>query len=489
MNPTPPLCVPGTTSGPSAEIQELALKLKTWSPAEQHAFVQNLVVRMEAGDAQAKATLEGLASLKEVVATPQGGTQPDVAEVVLAQLPRLGARIAASAGIPGANVAVMVHDIAKIITQGKIDFERWFSRTVMELGNCAEEAFGRGVSFKRLAEGATCVGDAALWIAKEYAEGVKALFIDAPISFVKDIWRILNGQEAVGWAAFLLNPLASLPLVRDVLRFFAAVLGSAPCEWTKKSKCQSYELWDNRKFGRGTCCNPAPSGIGVLFAQHKDGYKKFPGRAIEMPAGDYIAASGERAAELPTVVEGQPNFALGMSDASSALVPPGYKVRLFSKEMFEGTMHELGPGTHDLHALGLGDKVRSAQIRGAWTIFDYTYGQNLMAQKTGWVTSYMERRPTEKEVKSLVLNDPQRNRDHEDFGGLMIRGTPTWAPDWATQLEKVGILNHPIALDTLKKLGVRESDIEASQLVNRFLTTSGPNVPLAVVAGDVHRFR
>lgn len=464
---------PGTVSGPpvtlSPEVEAIAEQLKTLSPAEQTAYVQQLVASSQAGNAESRQILQGLASIADMVATPQGGTQPDLGKILLDNLPRIGMKLAAMS-IPGVNVAVLVHDVAKMVTGGKIDLVRWMKGT-----------------FERLLKGD--IGGAAAYLVQEYAEGMKALFIDAPIELMKDIWRVLSGKDAVGWAAFLLN-ISPHRLVGEVIQFFSKLIGGVPCEWVKKPECTAYTLWDNRKISNGDCCNPAPSGIGVLFASERDGDKRFPGEAVEMPAGDYVAATAREAKALPPLVDGQPNFALGMGAIGSLLVPPGYQAHVYTKPMFEGERLEFGPGTHRLEKL-----LGSVQVRGPWSIFDFTYGQNLMAQKTGWITSYMQREPTQREVMALVLDDPHRLRNTTSFAGPLRMGPPTWSPDWANLLESAGVLRHPVTIQILEKLGVPLDDIETSRMVARFLdrnkTIAGApvNVPAVVVAGTRYMVR
>lgn len=446
---------------PSPGIVTLAKRLAFMSPVDQQKYIDALVERTRKGDAESKQVLTGLAQLSEVTATPQGGTKPDVAKIVASALPQM-ARVLVKSAVPPAALAFAVNDGLKLLTGGKVDFERQFSRTLEELFR------GR-------------LDRAAETYVKEYAKNLRNLFVQGPLDLLDTLGMALTGKKADGWLKAVLLPIPFL--LNEAIGFFTRVFGGGPCEWLKKGPCTYGTLWDGRKETHGVCCNPYPSGNGVMFTEHAPGYRRFPGLAVELAAGDYVAPDAAWAAALPPLVPGQKNLPIGMNGISGALVPPGWQARIWSGALMTDRSHLLGPGTHNLAELGFNDSVAAIEVRGTWTIHDFLYGQELLLQRTGWITSWMPRPPTVHEVRALVLGDPGRPRTSLGFEGPLLSGTRMWDTRWADNLGKAGLLGHPETMAVLDTLGVprKEQDLAAARMITGFLdrlaTTPEPAPP------------
>lgn len=430
-----------------APTQQLLETVTSMSPLDQRQWIESLSTKARSGDAEAGATVQKLVLLGDRAGSDQGGTAPDVQAQLLQFLPRLAVK-AALYTVPGANLALAAVDAAKIITGGRVDVERWLGGTL-----------------ERLSKGD--IGAAVEFYAREWSRAAEFVFIQAPVEWLNDIVGIFQGKEPKGWAAFFLMP--TYLLIKETLKFFEGLFGLGPCQWEKKPTCAHYELWDGRIATQfENCCNPAPTGTGVMLTTLPPGGKRFPGQAIELPAGDYPAALAAEAARS-VIVEGQPNLAWGLPGCKGILVPARYRCRVYEKPFFEGRSADLQPGVATVESLGLAE-VGSIQIRGPWTAFDYLYGANLAARQSGWFTAYMKRPPTTEEVRAMVLNDPQRLRDHDDMDTLLRQSPRSFDMTWAKQLSDLDLLAAKPIQSMMHLLDVPPSAVEIGILAADVLT-------------------
>lgn len=439
--------------GPPAKeipgLEELMKRLETMTADQQEKYVQGLSEAAQTGDKDALATLQLLAQLPKL-AEQQAKAQEDV---VKAQAIRTayeqGSRLAISLALPGVGSAVLkAGNALKQATGGKFD----------PLGQQAR-------AFQLLTEGrigkAIDVYVTGLW---RNVVGIAEL----PIRFIEDIIGVFEGKMPKGPLGIVLAPIAAV--AGEIIKFFKNLFGLGPCEWNKKGKCGGYTFWDGRERTSGKCCNPARSGMGVVFTEHGPGYKHFPGRfAIEVPAGDYVARNDKEAADQSVLYEGFPNISLGLPGRTSGvIVPPGFSVRIYANPDFQGKTKDFGEGAHNLGDAGF-HNVGSAKVRGPWTVWDARQGESLYLRRTGWITSWMQREPKREEIVSLLAGDVARPIPPSSLDEAVIPWETTWNPSWATNLETLGILRDPVTLELFRKLEINVSDIEASKMVARFL--------------------
>lgn len=456
--------------GPSPQAQAVAAKLGTLSPVEQQAYIDYLMRQAQQGSTAALDFLQDLARLPDSYATPQGGTKPDVAKAFLQNLPSLitsAVRVGAQIAFPPAVAVFKTFDFVKLVTGGRVDIEYWFHGSIDKL----------------------MTGDIGGFLTFAPGQALKAaryLVCEMPFDLMDSVALALTGRKMDGWLKAVILPIPFL--LNEIIRFFEKIFGTAPCEWTKRPSCTTVLQWDgSKKRVHGDCCNPLPSGIGVMLVEHAPGYRKFPGYGTEIPAGDYVSVSLNDAAKQPPLVDGMPNLAIGLSGISGVLVPPGYTCRVYDQPRFNGRMVELGPGTHNLHEIGMGDAVQSAQVRGQMTATDFMYGQKLTDRTAGWITAWMPRTPTREEVLALVFGDPQRPKDNTSFDGFLRDWKQTWNPGWATNLEQMKLLDLPKTKEILQALSIKDQDLDTSRMVARWLERNQPT-PAAATVGYRHRF-
>lgn len=453
--PVPAVVTPlgWTLSGPPAKeipgLEELMKRLEQMTPEQQESYVAGLSEAAQSGDKDALATLQLLAQMPKLLEQQARAQEDAVKAQAIRTAYEQGSRLAISLALPGVGSAVLkATNALKSATGGKVD----------PLGQQAR-------AFQLLTEGrigkAIDVYVTGLW---RNVVGIAEL----PIKFIEDIIGVFEGKMPTGPLSLVIAPIAAV--VGEIIKFFKNLFGLGPCEWADKSGCGGYTYWDGRTMSSGKCCNPSRSGMGVVFTEHGTGYKHFPGSfAVEVPAGDFVAAKEDEAARQPVLYEDYPNLGLGLPGrCSGVIVPPGYQVRIYADANFQGKSRDFGEGVHNLGKAGF-HTVGSAKIRGPWTIWDARQGESLYLRRTGWITSWMDREPKREEIVSLLAGDVARPIPPDSLDEAVIPWDTTWAPSWASNLKRLGILDDPVTQELLKKLGVNPADADASEMVARFL--------------------
>lgn len=207
-----------------------------------------------------------------------------------------------------------------------------------------------------------------------------------------------------------------------------------PCDPSKAGPCASSKYWDGRVTLREyrECCNPQLSGLGVLLTEHQPGYKYWPSKFREIPAGDYWSVD-------TNIVEEKfgpdyPSAGFSENELSGIVIPHNWKVQIFKGQGFEGESLVLPQGVHLLHKLGFGDKVKSIKVRGPWGWYDYLAGKELLKQRPGWITFTMPPNPSKTVITKLVLSDPNRVLPLS-FDEPIIPWEPFWGPGWNYKLQ------------------------------------------------------
>lgn len=335
---------------------------------------------------------------------------------------------------------------------------------------------------------------------------------------IKGIDKLLGGNLADGWegAQAALSVFKSIPdpisqAIGHIGSFATDALyqlfGDKPCKFTEKGEC-SWRLGSNQVvvLSEGECCSPKITGRGVVLAEHEPGYKKFPGRAAEVPAWDYYHSECDSAMKLTPEKEKikdqdlpeityVPCADLPGGYISGVMVLPNWKIKLYeSPAGFSSNSIELGPG---LHALASGpikynDRNVSMKIRGPWTYQDALIAKALKDKKKGWITSYMSGTPTDEQLVQLVTLDPLRPKPPQDFNAKMKTYLSIWRPGWFFRLSTAGVLELPAIKSIFETLGIdaevlSKAKVDTLKDVEKtagFIAQAAKN-PDAKAAGDV----
>lgn len=434
---------------PVPGLEELMRRLEVMTPEQQEKYVNGLAAAAQKGDKDAVATLQLLSQLPKLLEQQARAAEDAQKAEAIRTAFEQGSRLAISLAVPGVGSAILkAGNALKNATGGKFD----------PIGQQAR-------AFQLLTEGK--IGKAIDVYATGLWRNVVAV-AELPIRFIEDIILVFEGKMPTGPLSIVLGPIVSV--VGEIVKFFKNLFGLGPCEWAKKGGCSGYTWWDGRRVTHGKCCNPARSGLGVVFTEHGPGYRHFPGAfAVEIPAGDFVAKTDKQAAELPVLYEGFPNLGLGLPDRTSGvIVPPGFRVRIYAEPNFQGKSQDFGEGAHNLGDAGFHD-VRSAKVRGPWTVWDARQGESLYLRRTGWITSWMKREPNRQEVVSLLAGDVARPAPPDSLDEAVVPWETTWDPSWASKLKQLGIFNAPATQELFRILEVDPGDADASEMVARFL--------------------
>ena len=253
------------------------------------------------------------------------------------------------------------------------------------------------------------------------------------------------------------------------------LFGDKPCDYMNKGNCPSTIAADGSRSGSGPCCNPFPetSGRGVLVTQDAAGYKRFPMRFNEIPAGDYYNIEGKGVPRDQMILKPPsanqirrdiykiaPNMFQDKS-ISSMLVPDGWAVEIFSEPGFRGQRKTFGPGFYRLPEMGWNDKIRSMRVRGPWSIHDRLYSTTFKNKTAGWITERARKTINLDMILALTGLDPLRPKQpgYQSYDSV-------WRPGWYLRLSEAGALNSQAVQMVFKELGFTPQDLEREKLIS-----------------------
>lgn len=256
---------------------------------------------------------------------------------------------------------------------------------------------------------------------------------------------------------------------------FYELFGDKPCKFQEKGNCGANEAADGLRSGGGTCCNPFPkaSGRGIIVTQDAAGYKRYPGRFAEIPAGDYYNIEGKGVPRENMILKPPsanqirrdmykiaPNM-FKDKDISSMFVPSGWQVQIFAQPGFQGETKVLGPGFHKLADMGWNDKISSMKVRGPWSIHDHLYSTQFKNKTAGWVTERARKPVTSDMILALSGLDPLRPKQpgYQPYDSV-------WRPGWYLRLSEAGALNSPSVRMVFNELGFTEEDLKREKLIS-----------------------
>ena len=253
------------------------------------------------------------------------------------------------------------------------------------------------------------------------------------------------------------------------------LFGDKPCEFEKKGNCSATIAADGSRSGGGVCCNPFPgsSGRGVVVTLAASGYKRFPGKFNEIPAGNYynIAGSGVprdqmvlRAPSANQIRRDMYKFAPRMfqdNHIHSMLVPNGWAVEIFDKSGFQGKRQVLGPGFHNVADMGWADKISSMRVRGPWSIHDRLYSEAFKGKTAGWITERARKTINPDMILALTGLDPLRPKQpgYQPYDSV-------WRPGWYLRLSEAGALNSQVVQMVFQELGFTPQDLEREKMIS-----------------------
>lgn len=263
------------------------------------------------------------------------------------------------------------------------------------------------------------------------------------------------------------------------------IFGDKPCEFQNKGPCKANVAADGSRRGGGDCCNPFKnlSGRGVIVTEHAAGYKKYPGRFAEIPAGDYWNLSGYGVPRDQMILKPpsanqirRDMFKIAPkmfknNDVSSMLVPQGWAVEVFTKPGFQGNHKTFGPGFHKLADMGWNDKIASMKVRGPWSIFDELYAEAFKEKRGGWITERARKAVSPDMILALNGLDPLRPKQpgYQPYESV-------WRPGWYLRLSEAGALNSEPVRIVFQELGFTPEDLEREKLISMEKTLDTVNL-------------
>lgn len=289
--------------------------------------------------------------------------------------------------------------------------------------------------------------DAQLVTKKEQDAALKALYDHQALSTLADTakWaakKVFAGDKIDGWnVAKAVAPALSAidpelgQAAQFAVPFLQGLFGDKACDYKNAPLCTDVAQyhaprWDGEDVFDGACCRVEPGGLSVLVSEHAFDYKKWPGYLERLRAADYyVMDCSERQAYTPA---GLPPYCGGISNnnISSVIVPKGWIVQFFDRQGLNGKDLVLEEGAYDLHKMDWGDRIRSARVRGPWSLHDYNIGVNLAERKPGWITAGMPQPPSRDLVISLILADPRRPQPSLDLEIPPAQYTSSYGPGW-----------------------------------------------------------
>ena len=289
-------------------------------------------------------------------------------------------------------------------------------------------------------------------------------------------WDIARGAlETIEAVPF--PPLQIVAKVANFIRgIFEGIFRKGPCEFSKKGGCSKHVNADGSAYGSGDCCNPynSLSGKGVMVTEHGSGYKKYPGKYAEIPAGDFYTLDGKGtpldmrlpapasadllSRNLYTVAPGV--YANKM--INDIYIPDGWAVELYSGPGFTGEKKTLGPGFHMLYHEGRWyHKAVSAKVRGPWSIVDRMNSGAFKEKKKGWVTERVKKEVSDDNILMLMGLDPLRPKQpgYEYYESV-------WRPGWYLRLSEANLVDSDVYKMVWKELGLTAKDLAEEKVIS-----------------------